>query len=172
MGKFASSTKVSPEKTRAEIERTITRYGADAFGYGTEPGRAVVQFRAHGKHIRFVLELPSIGAEEFRYVQVNQVAQRPRSESGQRQAWEQACAQRWRALLLMVKAKLEAVESGITTFEEEFLAHIVLPDGRTVGQAMIPAIEQACLTGKLPNVSFLALPAPKDDGPVIPTVED
>ncbi len=40
----------------------------------------------------------------------------------------------------MIKATLEAVESGITTFEEEFLAHIVMPDGMTVGNHVRPTI--------------------------------
>lgn len=56
-------------------------------------------------------------------------------------AWEQGCRQRWRALALVIKAKLEAVESGITTFEEEFLAHIVMPDGMTVGNHVRPTIQ-------------------------------
>ena len=42
------------------------------------------------------------------------------------------CRQRWRALNLAIKAKLEAVESGIVTFDQEFLAHIVGPSGQTV----------------------------------------
>lgn len=41
--------------------------------------------------------------------------------------------QRWRALLLTVKAKLEAVECGISTLEQEFLAFIVLPNSMTLG---------------------------------------
>ena len=52
---------------------------------------------------------------------------------------EQACRQRCRALLLIIRAKLEAVESGMTTLESEFLANILLPDGGTVGQWLSPA---------------------------------
>jgi hypothetical protein len=51
---------------------------------------------------------------------------------------------------LVIKAKLEAVESGIACFEEEFMAHIVLPDGRTVGEHVIPGIAQAYETGNVP----------------------
>lgn len=61
---------------------------------------------------------------------------RTRSDDAAEKAWEQATRQRWRALHLVVKAKLEAVESGITVFDDEFLAHIVLPDGGTVGRWM------------------------------------
>jgi hypothetical protein len=65
-------------------------------------------------------------------------------------AWEQACRQRWRALALVVKAKLEAVECGISTFEEEFLAWMMLPDGSTVGDRMLPQLETAYRTGQMP----------------------
>src|SRR5262245_44396717 len=64
--------------------------------------------------------------------------------------WEQACRQRWRALALAIKAKLEAVESGIATFEEEFLAYVVMPDGQTVGQHVLPNVERAYSTGQMP----------------------
>lgn len=65
-------------------------------------------------------------------------------------AYEQACRQRWRALNLAVKAKLEAVSSGIASFEEEFLAHIVLPNGKTVGNLLVPQLGRAYLENKMP----------------------
>ena len=73
-----------------------------------------------------------------------------RTAAAQRSAWEQACRKRWRALLLIIRAKLEAVESGITTLESEFLANIVLPDGGTVGQWLAPQIDAAYATVRLP----------------------
>ena len=39
-------------------------------------------------------------------------------------------------MVLAIKAKLEVVESGIASFEEEFLAHIVNAAGVTVYQAI------------------------------------
>jgi hypothetical protein len=47
-----------------------------------------------------------------------------------------------------VKAKLEAVESGIVTFEQEFFAHIMLPGGVTVYEQAAPALEAAYATGQ------------------------
>ena len=66
--------------------------------------------------------------------------------------WEKACRQRWRALLLVVKAKLEAVDVGITSFDEEFLAFTVLPDGSTAGDWMLPQIESAYDVGEMPKM--------------------
>ena len=124
MTRYAAKTTVPVARSRDEIERVLGRYGADAFGYGWDGDRSVVSFRAQGRHIRFALEIPPEAQEE---------------------------RQRWRALLLVIKAKLEAVESGITDFEEEFLAHVVLPDNRTVGDWLLPQVEQAYLDGGMPK---------------------
>jgi hypothetical protein len=48
---------------------------------------------------------------------------------------------------MVVKAKLEAVESGIVTFEDEFLAQTVLPDNRTVGESVAEPIKRAYIEG-------------------------
>lgn len=58
--------------------------------------------------------------------------------------------QRWRALALVIKAKLEAIESGITTVDAEFLAHLVLPDGRTYGEFALPQIDEVYRSGAMP----------------------
>ncbi|MFI4881401.1 MAG: hypothetical protein ACIAQU_02325 [Phycisphaerales bacterium JB064] len=49
-----------------------------------------------------------------------------------RTAWEQACRSKWRALYLVMKAKLVAVDEGISTIEREFLPDVVTEDGTTV----------------------------------------
>jgi hypothetical protein len=146
MPTFAADTQVTPERSRAEIERTLQRYGADSFMYGWDGPQAVVAFRMQGRMIRFLLTLPGRDAEEFHRTPTG----KKRAPNAAFEAWEQACRQRWRALALVIKAKLEAVQSGITTFEEEFLAHTLLPDGQTVGQWMLPQVERAYLNGKMP----------------------
>jgi hypothetical protein len=83
---------------------------------------------------------------DFKYTD----AGRLRSADSQSSAWEQAGRQKWRALVLVIKAKLEAVEAGIVTFEEEFLAHIMLPDGRTVGEWTRPQLEAVYSDGSMP----------------------
>jgi len=150
--RYAAETEVSPEKSRAEIESTLTRYGATRFMYGWQDNAAVIGFEVHGRRVRFVLPLPQ--ASEFK-----QQPGRGRKRTPDK-AVEQATRQRWRALALAVKAKLETVEAGIATFEDEFMAYIVLPSGETVGQWMAPQIEQAYQSGQMPP---LLLMGPKDD---------
>jgi len=137
MPRYASQTKVSSENSRADIERTLNRYGIDGYRYSSVPGQAMIEFSVHNRIIRFVLPLPK--QDEFR---LTPKRRNKRSQSDQHSAWEQACRQRWRALLLSIKAKLEAVESQIATFEEEFMAHVVDPQtNKTLKEIVLPQIE-------------------------------
>lgn len=149
MARFAESTTVSSDASRAEIEKTLIRYGADQFMYGWEAERAVIQFRAQGRHIRFVVDMPDRNNDEFRLTPAKKYE---RNADEQMKAWEQAVRQRWRALNLVVKAKLEAVEAGISEFDDEFLAHIVLPNGTTAGDWLRPQIDEAYDNGKMPSM--------------------
>jgi hypothetical protein len=138
--RYAAETSVSSEKSRAEIETTLRRYGASAFMYGTTDERAIVAFEAQGRRIKFELPMPDRKSREF-WLSPGRRIQRTTEQAYA--AWEQACRARWRALALCIKAKLEAVASGITEFESEFLAHIVLPNGQTVGETTRPGIAAA-----------------------------
>ena len=134
MARYASNTKVSSEKSRNEIERTLQRYGASGFGFWLEDDKALVQFTIENLKIAFNLPMPDRKSEEFTMSShVNDWQRKPLAADTSHKRWEQACRQRWRALSLVIKAKLEAIDSGISTFQEEFMAHIMLPDGVTVG---------------------------------------
>ena len=150
MTKYAQNTDVPSDRSRAEIEKTLSRYGATSFMYGWQNDAAVVAFEMTGIRIKFHLPLPS--KTEFAETETG----RERAQTQVDKAYEQAVKQRWRALALVIKAKLEAVETGITQFQEEFMAHIVLPNGSTVGEFMVPQIASAYQTGKMPPM----LPAP------------
>jgi hypothetical protein len=145
--RYAATTDVTSERSRSEIERTLQRYGARSFMYGWDDDRAVLGFVAGGRQVRFVLPMPDGTDRSITHTPSTKVR---RSEKGIAEAYDQAVRQRWRALALVIKAKLEAVEAGIVTFDEEFLAHLVLPSGETVGQAAIPGVVQAYATGQTP----------------------
>ncbi len=157
MTRYASETSVPADRSRAEIERILERYGASGFMYGWEGRRAIIGFRCRGLTVRFELELPDKEAAEFKRTPSRRQA---RTTVAAHQAWEQACRQRWRALALLVKAKLEAVTGGIATFEEEFLPHLVLPDNRRVMDHALPAMRAAIASGK---VQRLLPPAPGEE---------
>lgn len=151
---YAEKTSVSPEKSRAEIERILSRYGAAAFSYGYEGDRAMVAFQAEGRFVRFQVTTPPL--EDFRHAPGR--SYRTRTQSQQQAAQEQAIRQRWRALALVIKAKLESIESGIETFDEAFMPHILLPDMTRAGDWLSPQIERAYETGEMPDMLPAARP--------------
>ena len=111
-----------------EVERIMTRFGATKFASGWDQKGATVLFEFQERRVRFVLPLPSRDEKNY----------------------DQTCRSRWRSLVLCIKAKLEAIESGISDFESEFLSFIVLPGGDTVGEAVGPLLVKAYQTGIMP----------------------
>lgn len=135
---YAEETKVPIDQTRSEIEKRLKKAGGIRVVHVDEPFAATVMFMLGGRLIRF--ELPIDG-----------------------KATDQQRRSRWRGLLLVIKAKLEAIESKIATVEQEFLAHVVLPDGQTVGQWFEPQLQVAFDRGTMP-MNPLLLSAPKASG--------
>lgn len=149
--KYAENTSVSSAKSRVDIESILFRYGATAFASGTSLDYAIVSFEAKNRRIRFKLPLPRKDSREFTHTRHQSgYAQKLLTPAAAEERYEQAIRQRWRALYLVIKAKLEAVESGISEFEEEFMANIVLPNGETMSQHAMPLIARAYETGKMP----------------------
>lgn len=163
MTRYASETAVSPERSRSEIETTLRRYGASQFisGWNDDRGEAWLGFSAAARMVRFVLPLPKRDEARFTKRQVRTSGGRvktiDRSPLDAERAYEQAVRSCWRALCLVVKAKLEAVEAKISTFEQEFLAHICLPDGSTFGDWAKPQLEEVYASGKMPTGGLLQL---------------
>ena len=156
--KYASNTEVAIDRSRQEIEKELVRFGAEGFSYGWQGARAMIEFIYHNKRVRFLLELPA--RETF-----NKPPPKTRGWNSRRadESWEQAKRQRWRSLALIVKAKLVAVTDGIKTFEHEFGLDIVLPDGQTVAEHVLPKIEESYRIGVTPQL--LLPPAPTKETP-------
>ena len=157
---YASQTSVSVERSKAEIERTLQRYGASQFIYGWDQEEAVIGFVVsedeQRRQVRFKVKVP----EQSQFFRTTTGQKRSRASA--EKAWEQAQRQRWRALLLVIKAKLEAIEAGIATFEDEFLAYTMLPSGETVGEWISPQLDKVYSKGVMPGTLRLALPAGGD----------
>jgi hypothetical protein len=136
---YAENTAVPVERSKAEIERMLSRYGADQFMSAWSSQQALIGFTAHKRMVRFTLPLPT--PEQFRY-HVVRGRKKARTDAEVRTAIDRETRRRWRSLVLAIKAKLEAVASKISSFEDEFLPWIVLPSGRTVGQEVLPQIDE------------------------------
>lgn len=136
---YAKNTTVSIDRSQGEIRKILSKYKATGFAFGETTDFSVVQFEMSGRRIRFML--PNAVYSKFLNAKKYIASEEQVSQENRR---------RWRCLTLIIKSKLEAVETGITTIEEEFMAHIVLPNGQTVGQTMIPQIAQSYSDGNMP----------------------
>lgn len=139
---YAATTSVSVEKTETEIKALLRKHGAGSFMTGEEATRATIAFQMADRRVIFRLPLPA--QTERRFALDGRNNARPADK--RLAAWEQACRSSWRALFLCIKAKLESVESGIETFEDAFMPHIMMPDGSTVSENVRPRIAQAYAT--------------------------
>lgn len=146
---YAGKTSISTAKTKADIEELVQKAGAGQFVSGYREDVAMIGFSLENRQIRFMLPLPDKQDKQFWYTPERR---NRRTEDQAYAAWEQACRSRWRSLYLIIKAKLEAVESGISTIEREFLYDVVLPDGRTVGDIVTPQLEIAYQSGQMPSL--------------------
>ena len=100
-------------KTKTDIEELLAQHGATGFAYATEGDRSLVAFSMSGRRVQIMMVMPSV--DDY----ARKARKARRTAAAQRTAWEQVCRQRWRALLLIIRAKLKALESGITTLESE-----------------------------------------------------
>lgn len=157
-GLYASTTSVSVEKSRAEIEATLARYGAERFAYATEPGRAIIGFQIKDTTgvllaIRMTLPLPTKSEKRFTMRKSHGGRLVENDPLKVNQLWEQACRSSWRSLCLVIKAKLEACATGISTVEREFLADVLLPNGAgTIGEMIRPQLADMSIRGVVPKL--------------------
>lgn len=146
--RYASNTGVSCERTEGEIKRLVMTAGGTKFATMQEEGHAVIMFELSDRRVMFDLPLPSVTEFATRTKYKRTVKAEPAWSHDQ---WEQACRSKWRALFLAIKAKLVSVESGVESFEEAFLAQLLVPgEKKPFGVTAIKAISQAYANGKLP----------------------
>jgi hypothetical protein len=124
---YAKTTKVPVERTIGEIQKTLNKAGAKGFAFATSGREAYVAFMFGKTAVKMKVRLWETRSD-MNHATIKTAEQSNRS--------------RWRGLLLCIKAKIESIESGIETFEEAFLPHILLKDNTSVGQRIIPKIDQ------------------------------
>jgi hypothetical protein len=169
--RFAEGTSVPVERSRAEIEGLLKRHGAGAFftAIDTDKGIAQFGFRLEGRMFKIEVRTPDEkdAPKAERELSTSKAAikartryqsdeSRKRKDAERIQKWvEGEERRRWRAQLLLVKAKLEMIATGGTTAEREFLADMVLPGGETVSDKLLPALPGMFNGVRSANLGFL-----------------
>lgn len=184
--RYAENTEVPVERSRAEIERLLKSHGASQFGSASdeEKGIAFVMFKLSDRMFR--IEVVSPRQDQFKRADPptppephkqgrhpytrEQLDQRDRTEyeralkrhetteDDRAQRWVAAEERRrWRAQLLLLKAKLEMIAMGATTVEREFMADMLMANGQTVAQQALPQLAAMYKDGKMPKGGILML---------------
>lgn len=128
---YAAKTQTPIAKTRIEIETLLGKHGAAAFGSSQDGDTATLAFRMGGYSYRFKMTVPDN---------------------------EQKARSIWRALLLVIKARLEGVAAGVETIEEAFMANTVMAGGSTVAEWLKPEFAEARRVGRMPQQLALSGP--------------
>lgn len=137
---YAAHTAVPVDRSRAEIERTLMKYGATRFGTMMEPTGASIYFEVNGRQIQ--LRVPMPPRDDKQFARARRSSWRAVATSERDKRYEQEFRRRWRVLLITVKAMLEAVDSKVLTFDQAFLAHVVVPGtAKTVGDYLVPRLD-------------------------------
>ena len=130
------TTSVSVERSQGEIRKLLGKHGAGRFAFGEERDDvgqrwAGVSFTYGGRAVRMRVALKLVDERE-----VQAKAKRARAKTVNEirdEAYEQEEKRIWRVLSWNLKARMVAVEEGVETFEEAFLAHLIDErTGRTV----------------------------------------
>lgn len=143
MARYAEATTVTVESSRGEITGILAKHGVVRMGWFSEPEADTLQFELEARAYRFRIERPSIAD-----VQAAWDEEHPYAAPGARANidWSTKTAaewrRRWRANVLLLKAKLEFADGEASTVVRELLPYALLPDGRT--------LEEAITAGSLP----------------------
>lgn len=153
--RYAEGTKVPAETTKVELERLLRAYGASAIVMGWDGDISTVAFRLQGRHVRYTIKRPSLSDT----IVTHHPSGKPRRREYHGDAIAAEHRRRWRALLMIVKAKLELIANEDSSFDDEFLSRVMLSDGSTVGEWIAPQLEQTYQTGMMPALVPGARPA-------------
>lgn len=140
MKAFAENTSVSVERSKAELDTLLGKAGANSRGIVSDDqqGQAIVAFTLGGGKYRLSVPLPKLadfpksgGAPKGWLLWSSE-----KRDQWRYKQWEQASRQRWRALILVVKSKLEIIRLGLSSAQREFMADLILANGQTVSEMM------------------------------------
>ena len=133
--RYAEGTTVSVDSSRGEITGILAKHGVQRMGWMGAPEGDELMFELGGGSYRLSMVKPTL--VEIRRLYPNAYNEQAKLDA----EWRR----RWRANVLLLKAKLEFVASGDTTLDRELLPYRVLKDGRT--------LEQTLAAGELPMLA-------------------
>lgn len=144
--RYAQGTTVPIERSRVEVERILQAAGAIRTAIVRDGSDAEVGFELKGRCIKVPIHVPTIEKIWDEAVKEEPWGWKSKSDS-QRKRWceerqieEQR--RRWRVLVILLKAKLEAIADEASTIDQEFLYFVVVKGGGTIGEHLEAQLEE------------------------------
>jgi len=127
------STATSGRRALEEIEKILRKFGCQKFASGAdyENGDIFVDFEHNGRPIRFKANAKGYAAAWLRDNPWSSRKHCAKSDH-ERKAIELGQVAVYSILRDAIKGQVAAIETGVWTFEEAFLSHVMLPNGRRV----------------------------------------
>lgn len=130
-------TKVSVPNTQSDIRKLLQKHKAKGIQFEEEWEKKTIC-------VRFLYEIK----QKLFVIRIRAKI----SSLGEHGQMERAV---WRAVFWAIKSRMESIDFGIETFEEAFMAHIILEGDVTLADKIIPLL----MIGQTQGI--LSLPAPE-----------
>lgn len=154
---YAEGTKVPLEQTQAEISNMLARLSCSQTMTMQNDKEFTVAFVLGGVAYKMSVPKPDETSKDYTHVKVNARASKAATPDQVQAKVRQEMARRMRALAALIKARLVAIDEGVTTMERAFIGDIVTgPNGQTVADMILPQIAKTLEAGG--TVGTLALP--------------
>ena len=144
------NTAIRPEKSQADITRELNRYGIYEVQHTNQKDRFSVAFRA---------ELDEVSIPLMIRIDVPYSRQ---TDTEDNKGWKRQRVL-YRVLYYYLKALLGTWDNGLKTFTEIFMPHLVMPNGGTIEQNLLPKLKKAITSGEMKNTPLLMAPDIKKD---------
>lgn len=134
MGKrYAEGTTVSVDQSRGEISGILAKHGVQVMAWGTRPEGDTLQFDLAGHAFRFTIPRPTV--DEIRERDSADYVYPHNTDWSAKTAQE--WRRRWRAHVLLLKAKLEFAEGdGPSTIVRELMPYMLVAGNKTLEQVI------------------------------------
>jgi hypothetical protein len=146
--KYAEGTSTPIDRSLAEIRTLLKRVGATGWTHGerTVNGRPadLIQFTIEGIPFRYTVEQPDPDGKEFMFTPTGKI----RSREARLELHQAEVRRRWRELALLVKAKVVAIESGLRSVSQEFIADALAAPDATVAEYITPQLAAGYASGE------------------------
>src|SRR5262245_41391127 len=132
--RYAEGTTVSVDSSRGQITGILTAHGVKRQAWASDEEKGdTLHFELAGYQFRFFIEKPTAQSLYDQWMRDGHSTKWLPNDNQVAAEWRR----RWRANVLLLKAKLEFAEGEASTVLRELLPYAVLKDGRVLEQAIL-----------------------------------